>query len=105
MTHVIYEGTTEPQDFQIKADGANLVGTDLTLGIVIKDKTKTAVTLTGTVAWLDQAGGTVRYTPPTGGELTKASGPYSVRWSLTAGSSIGYAPNGITPDQWVIVTP
>lgn len=103
ITHIIPEGTTEPQDFQLKADGDNLDGTGLTLGIKIDDRDGTPVTLIGTIDYLVQANGTVRVL------LDKVDLPlnksaYHVRFSITTGSGkVAFIPNGRDPDIWQVV--
>ena len=53
-----------------------------------------------TVAWLDQATGTVRVT----GVDLLPPGSYSVRYQLMDGiGNVGYAPNGDTADDWDVV--
>lgn len=97
MTHTMVAGTSEPQDFQLKDDGANLVGTGFTVGIVWSETTPAGPP---TVAWLSQAAGTVRVT----GCASMAVGKYPFRFSLTDGASaVGYCPNGDAPDEWLVV--
>ena len=101
MTQTIPVGTSEPQDFQLLEGGLPLVGTGLDVALVITFSNGIAIGSPGpTVAWLDQAGGTVRVT---GVDLLPA-GSYSVRYSLTDGvGNIGYAPNGDVSDDWDVV--
>lgn len=106
MTHIIPVGTSEPQDFQFRnaiAGGAAtaIVGTGLTVTLQIHDaRTGVAVASPPSVAWLDQAAGTVRVT----GTGTLALGSYLVRYKLTdAGTLVGFAPNGAQADIWRVV--
>ena len=105
ITHIIPEGTTEPQDFQLLADKINLLdpSLDLTLGLKIDDKNGLAVTLVGTFAYLDQADGTVRVLlHPT--DLPLNLSPYTVRWTITdSAGRIAFIPNGVSADRWQII--
>ncbi len=103
ITHIIPEGTTEPQDFQLKADGVNFDATGFNIGLQIDDRDGVAVNLTGTFDYLDQAAGTVRVLlAATDLPLNKSA--YRVRFSITDGSSkVAFIPNGRDPDIWQIV--
>jgi hypothetical protein len=91
MTHVVVLGTSGPQDFQIYDDDAPLDGTGLTLGIEWRTEPETPPT----VAWLNQATGTVRMSGCEG--LTRTD--HAFRFTLTDGSNkVGYAPNGPAPN-------
>jgi hypothetical protein len=83
-THVMVEGTTEPQDFQLTENGAALDGTDWTIGLDFREDVSGV-----TAEWLDQAAGTVRVDGL--GELP--TGFYHVRFTLTDGASIAYVPS------------
>ncbi len=105
ITHVMPEGTTEPQDFQLLADGANLLdpSSDLTLGIQIEDTNGVAVVLTGTVAFLDQVNGTVRFLPDAL-DLPLSLSPFRVRWTITdSAGRIAFIPNQVSADSWQII--
>ncbi len=103
ITHIIPEGTTEPQDFQLIADGVNLDATGLTLGLRIDDRNGVPVTLTGSFAFLNDASGTVRVLLDAV-DLPLNKSAYQVRWSITDGSGkIAFIPNGRDPDVWQIV--
>jgi hypothetical protein len=96
MQYTWVEGTTEPNDFQLKDDGANLVGTDFDVDIEFREAGVSA-----TVAWLDQAAGTVRVTDVTGMTVGKT---YHFRFTLTDGNGkIGYCPNAFAADAWCVV--
>lgn len=103
MTHTFPVGTSEPQDFELQDKGVAINGTGLTLGLVIVNATTLVAPSTPpSVAWLNQAAGTVRVSGVNG----LAVGSYYVRYSLTdAGGKVGYAPNGAKPDLWKVVTP
>ena len=95
MRIITIEGDSEPKDFQILNDGAALNGTGWTPTIVMPD---TAPALT--VAWLDQAAGTVRVT----GHEALTEGDYLFRFQLTNGAGkIGFAPNIKQADKWRVV--
>jgi hypothetical protein len=105
---VIVEGQTEPVDVQLKTQPAggeltNLVGTGLDVAIEIQryeDGVLTDVDTPPTVAWLSQAGGTVRVS----GIETLEVGSYAVRFTLTnIANDVGYVPNGPTADLWRVV--
>ena len=103
IRHIIPEGTTEPQDFQLQADGSDLDATGLTLGIKINDRDGTAVTLAGTIGYLVQADGTVRVQLGSA-DLPLDKSAYRVRFSITDGAGkVAFIPNGKDPDIWQIV--
>ncbi|MGE3175937.1 MAG: hypothetical protein AB7O32_00590 [Vicinamibacterales bacterium] len=98
--HVIPEGTGEPQDFQLRNDGSALVGTGLTVSLEIAAYSGAAVVSPPSVAWLDQAAGTVRVT---GTELLPRDS-YAVRYKLEdVAGAIGFVPNAAAPDVWQVV--
>jgi hypothetical protein len=101
MTHDIPYGTSEPQDFALLDEGSPLVGTGLTVDLVITRANGTSVgSPVPTVAWLDQALGTVRVSGVEG----LALGSYRVRYQLTdGGGSVGFSPNGAVADTWNVV--
>ncbi len=103
MTHVIPVGTSEPQDFTLKNDGAAIDGTGFTVDLEISQRVDGAmvdVDTPPTVAWLDRAAGTVRVTGVEDLEI----GNYSVRYKVTdGGGKVGYFPNGDKADLWRVV--
>jgi hypothetical protein len=99
MKHDIPVGTSEPQDFQLRANGAAINGTGLTIGIEVYSGGVLLVTQP-TIAWLNQASGTVRVT----GIEALTLGSYEVRFKLTDGAGkIAYCPNGLKADDWQVV--
>jgi hypothetical protein len=102
-TYRIVEGTTEPQDYAILDDGDALVGTGFTVGLKVYLNGQLVTASVPTVAWLDQAAGTVRVSGMDG----LAAGEYTVRYTLTDGSAkVGFVPGGpnvTQADRWVIV--
>lgn len=103
MTHIIPKGTTEPQDFVLRDNGAAINGTGLTVAVEMYTRTdgvEAAVSPAPTAAWLSQATGTVRVTGV--GALDAAN--YYVRFKVTDGSgNIGYFPNREKADVWRVV--
>lgn len=95
MIHVIPFGTSEPQNFALRDRGAALVGTGFDVDLEIVDLVGAAVVLgegdsLPTVAWVNQAGGTVQVT----GVEVLPIGSYRVRYKLTDGDGeVGYCPN------------
>lgn len=95
MKYTMVVGTTEPSDFQLLDDGENLDGSGFDVDIEFRNEDVSA-----TVAWLDQAGGTVRVTDVTG---MTVGGTYLFRFKLTdSGGKIGYCPNDFSPDAWIV---
>lgn len=95
MQHTMVIGTTEPQDFQLQDDGANLDGTDLTVTIQFLESG-----ISATAAWLDQDGGTVRVTAVTGAH---AGHTYRFRFKLVdTNGNVAYCPNGKYADEWFV---
>lgn len=101
LQHPIPYGTTEYQDFTLKADGAAIDLTGLTLGIEITDADGAAVTSVGTasIVTADAADGHVRFAP----SGTLPEGSYRVRWTVTASGRLFKVPNGDKPDVWTVV--
>jgi flagellar hook assembly protein FlgD len=95
MTHVMVEGTSEPQDFALYSDGAALDGTGFTVEIQWRSEPSGGPP---TVDWLSQAGGTVRVSDTE----NMPEGAHYFRWKLTDGSgNIGYVPNlDKAPNVW-----
>jgi hypothetical protein len=95
MMHEMVLGTSEPQDFQLLTDMQPLNGTGLTVGIQFRETGVTGVS----VAWLDQAAGTVRVT----GAENLERRTYHVRFTLTDGNGkLGYAPGPSDAFDWVV---
>jgi hypothetical protein len=98
---IIPLGTSEPYDFQLSNDGAPLDGSNLTVTLhIYRSGVLQSTAPLPAVAWLSQAGGTVRVT----GMQHLALGTYRVRYRLQdAGTTIGYAPNQTNADTWNVV--
>lgn len=100
MVHVIPVGTSEPQDFQLRNDGSALVGSGLVVTLAIEDQSGAVIGTPPTVAWLSEAGGTVRVL----GVEALPVGTYTVRFELTdGGGRLGFVPNRLAPDVWRVV--
>jgi len=100
MTHDIPFSTSEPQDFELRDKGVAIVGTGLSVALEITTAAGAPVATPPTVAWLNQAAGTVRVT----GTENLALGDYRVRFKLTdAGGKVGFCPNGEKADLWRVV--
>lgn len=96
------QGATEPLDVQLTVSPTqSSSGIDVELEIV--DRNGAALDTPPAAAWLSQADWTVRVTGL--GGLTTAGSPYPVRFKLTDGNGIGYAPTGRYPDRIVVVHP
>jgi len=95
MIHTMVAGTSEPQDFAIYNDGTALVGTGFDVEIEWRSEPAGGPP---TVAWLSQAGGTVRVTDTE----NMQEGAYYFRWKLTdALDQVGYVPNlDKAPNIW-----
>jgi hypothetical protein len=101
-TYRVVKGTSEPQDVTILNNGSAIDGTGYTVGFELYDQTGTLTTVQPTAAWLVQASGTVRLT----GWATLSAGQYRGRFTLTDGSDqLGYVPNGVEADRWLVVEP
>lgn len=101
MTDDLVEGWTGPLDFALLTDGAALNGTGLTVTLALRDRSEGVVNVTGNVAWLVQASGTVRFSP-SAEDLKAARSPYQARFKVTDGSSKDvFFPNA-EPMKWVV---
>lgn len=100
MTFIMVEGTSEPQDFALKDDGVALNGTSWAIGIEWRG---TAPANPPTIAWLNQAAGTVRAS----GCEDMARGSYPFRFTITDGSGkmayVPSSPDTAAADLWVVV--
>lgn len=82
--HVIPVGTSVPQDFELRGDGAAIVGTGMTVDLSIErlvNGVAVAVENPPTVAWTTAASGTVRVS----GVETLTVASYLVRFKVTDG--------------------
>lgn len=103
MTHPFVYGTTEVQDFTLKADGVprNLTGCSIAVSIY-DTETGTPLAGAGTASIVTAAEGHVRFAPTGSGfELGKI---YEFRWTVTdSGGKVSKVPNSELPDLWKIV--
>jgi hypothetical protein len=102
MTIHVPEHTTESMTFQLRAAGAAIDLTELTVGLVLRRLDGTLVDTAGKVEVFDPDLGTVQFTPADG-DFEPEGMPYESRWSLTdADGRVGFCPNGDTPDYWLV---
>ena len=101
MTEVMIEGATAPLDFRLKEAGVAFDGTGFTVGLEISTSAGQAIgSPEPTVAWLDQADGTVRVS----GRETLTVGEYSVRYKVADGAgAFDYFPRGEPADMWAVI--
>jgi hypothetical protein len=100
--YTIIAGTTSPLRFQLLEAGSPIDLTDITVTLLLSDKTGTTVNA-GTVTVLDADTGKVQLAPTDTSVFVAANGPYSARWKLTdASSKISYVPTG-PRDVWTII--
>lgn len=101
----LVEGETKPVDVTLyDGEGASrttVVGTGLTVDLILRDRVGALVNVTGEVNWLVAANGTVRYQPAVT-DLKADNSPYSARFKVTdSNSDDAYYPNG-EPDKWIV---
>lgn len=97
MTHTMVIGTSEPQDFQLLNDREVIDWTEW--DVDIEWRTAPGETLP-TVAWLNQATGTVRVT----GCEDLPLGAHPFRFTITDGSgNVAYVPSEAPADIWRVV--
>lgn len=99
-THIIPEGTSEPQDFALLDAGEAIDGTSIDVALEIAKHPDEEVNDPPSVEWLNRAGGTVRVT----GTESLTVGLYYVRFKLTdTAGKVGFVPNGRDPLKWRVV--
>lgn len=102
----IVEGWTgEIGPFTLKADGTAVDLTGMTVELVLKDRSGTAVTTSGdTRVHGTPTTGQVYYQPDAA-DMTSAASPYSVHWKVTDGSGyVVFFPNSAA-DTIVVFKP
>jgi len=104
MRHLV-EGETAPVDVTLyDGEGAArlaIVGTGLTVSLVLRDRQGGVVPIAGKVNWLVAASGTVRY-EPAAEDLKAAQSPYEARFSVTdSNSDVAFYPNA-NADVWKV---
>lgn len=100
MAEDLVEGWTEPVDATLIADGSPFNGTGVTASLLLRDRLGAEVDVTGKVAWISAAAGTIRYSPAVD-DLKESGSPYSARWKVTAGGKDAYFPNK-EADVWTV---
>jgi hypothetical protein len=85
----IVEGTTEPQDAQLKLGGLPFNAAGSAIDSIVKDKDGAAVTVP--TSWLDATVSKVRLSP-TGATFAAAKSPYTIRYKITAPSGVDFFP-------------
>lgn len=103
MTYDIVEGTTNVLQFQLIENGTAIPLTNVTVTLLLEDRTGTAVPAPGTVTITDVTNGKVQFAPTNSSVFVATAGPYYARWKLTDGSGlIGFVPTS-NRDVWNIV--
>lgn len=98
----VVEGTTNVLQFQLIENGTAIPLTNVTVTLLLEDRTGTALVSPGVVTITDATNGKVQFAPTNSSVFVAANGPYYARWKLTDGSSlIGYVPTS-TRDVWAI---
>lgn len=83
MIEDIPEGDTGYLDFGLSDANGPYVGTGTTIEAVVTDRAGGAVDMTGKVAWLVAASGSVRVSPAAG-DLRADRSPYTAKFIVTA---------------------
>ena len=97
----IVSGWTGVMDFRLKADGAALVLTGMTVALILIKSDGTLIDTAGDTSVLDAADGKVRYSPDVGVLVTAAS-PIRMRWKVTDSSGrVVYHPSG--RPAWILI--
>lgn len=94
LLDVVEGWTDELGPFTLKADGAAVNLTGLTIEPILKDKNGDQVTIEASQYRIDgtPTTGKVYFTPATG-DLLNSLQPYKLRWKVTDGSDVVYFPN------------
>lgn len=104
MAHYqIIAGTTAPIRFQLLEAGAPIDLLNVTVALLLSDRTGTTVASPGTVTVIDEDEGKVQLTPTDASVFVTGSSPYTARWRLTdLSGKISYVPTG-PRDVWEII--
>jgi len=102
------EGETKPVIVQLyDGDGASrtvVVGTGLTLGFELTDRTGASVPVSGKVSWSTQVTGIAKFEPAVT-DLRAQNSPYRARWTTTdSNSDVAYYPNQ-EAETWIVRKP
>jgi hypothetical protein len=99
----IVAGTTADLGFQLLDAGSPINLLNVTVTLLLHDRTGAAVASPGTVTVTDVTEGKVSLTPTGATVFNAAKGPYQARWRLTAASGkVSYVPSS-NRDVWNIV--
>lgn len=99
----IVAGTSNVLQFQLIENGTAIPLTNITVTLLLEDRTGTTVSSPGTVTVTDATNGKVQFAPADTTVFVATLGPYYARWKLTDGSGlISYVPSSIR-DVWNIV--
>lgn len=99
----VVEGTSNVLQFQLIENGAAIPLTNITVTLLLEDRTGAAIVSPGTVTIVDAINGKVQFAPTSTLVFVASLGPYYARWKLTDGSGlISYVPSSIR-DVWNIV--
>ena len=94
MVYDIVEGTTGTLEFQLLENGVPIDLAGVTVTILMEDRAGTTVSSPGTITVTDSDTGTIQLVPTSTSIFVASSGPYYVRWKLTASSGeISYVPS------------
>lgn len=100
MTHDVRENETGAQDFALTDENGVFDGTNTTIALILTDRAGASVDMTGKVAWLVAASGTVRVLPAAG-DLLAARAPYTAAFIVTL-SGLTYAFPNKGADRWQV---
>jgi hypothetical protein len=98
----IVAGTTTPLQFQLLEDGSPINLLNVTVALLLSDRTGATVSNPGTVTVTDEDEGKVQLAPASVNVFVSADGPYQARWKLTGASGISYVPSS-NRDVWNII--
>lgn len=98
MTHDVRDNETGAQDFALTDENGAYNGTGTTITLMLADRAGGQVDMTGKVAWLVAASGTVRVLPAAG-DLKAERSPYTAAFIVTlAGLTYSFPSKG--SDTW-----
>jgi hypothetical protein len=98
----LVEGTTEPIDVILKADGVAIPLTGKEVALVLHDRAGVELVVNPVDVTVVSAGeGRVRYSPPSAATLLSASSPLTVHWRVRVSGKDTFIPRG-PGDQWKI---
>lgn len=93
MVYDIVEGTTNVLQFQLIENGTAIPLTNITVSLLLEDRTGTAVPSPGTVTITDITNGKVQFAPTSTAVFVASNAPYYARWKLVDNSGlISYVP-------------